>query len=91
VIPDINSTLYATNLGPHGPSVLRYAQSLARVHEAKIVLLHVLEPLTRHARHVIDQFLPRAWGARGLCATKESRNCAMRSMSVWFDSARRNL
>jgi len=37
VIPDINTTFCATNLGPHGPSVLRYAQSLARVHEAKIV------------------------------------------------------
>ncbi len=63
MIPDINTTFCATNLGPHGPSVLRYTQSLARVHEAKIVMLQVLEPLTRHARHVIDQFLPEGVGS----------------------------
>ncbi|MAF96698.1 MAG: hypothetical protein CMM60_13225 [Rhodospirillaceae bacterium] len=54
---EINTILYPTDLGLQGPTVLRYVASLARAQGVKIVLLHVLEPLSRHARHVIDQFL----------------------------------
>lgn len=45
MIPTIQSILYATDLAPEAYRVFRHALALAQRHDAKIVLLYVMEPL----------------------------------------------
>ncbi|NIR28397.1 MAG: universal stress protein [Gammaproteobacteria bacterium] len=45
MIPTIQTILYATDLAPQTYRVFRHALALAQRHDAKIVLLHVIEPL----------------------------------------------
>lgn len=60
MIPPINTVLYATDLGDkeHTRPVFRRAVSLARRYEAKLLMLHVLEPLGSTGNAVIDTYLP---------------------------------
>ena len=53
----IKTILYTTALGPHTLPVFRFAVSLARQHEAKMILLHVVEPLSNNVRFLIDSYL----------------------------------
>ena len=62
MLPQIKTILFPTDLSAQGPNVFRYVKAMAQAHGANIVLLHVLEPLTQHARHVIDQFVPDEFG-----------------------------
>jgi nucleotide-binding universal stress UspA family protein len=57
MFPQIKTILYTTALGPHTRPVFRFAVSLARQHNARIVLLHVVEPLTNTVRFLIDNYL----------------------------------
>ena len=41
--PDINKILYATDLSPNSAYALRYALDCAMLHNAEVVVLHVLE------------------------------------------------
>ena len=59
MIPTIRTILYATDLEPHAPGVLGYAVALAQRHAAKIVLLHVVEPLGPTARSLVRNVLPQ--------------------------------
>ena len=56
-IPDVKTVLYATALGLHTRPVFRYAISLARQYNARITLLHVVEPLSNEARAVIETYI----------------------------------
>ncbi|WP_448872061.1 universal stress protein [Desulfobulbus propionicus] len=56
-IPTIKTILYTTALGSHTRPVFRYAISLARQYNAKIILLHVVEPLSSTARAVIETYM----------------------------------
>ena len=58
MLPQIQTILYATDLEPHGPAVFRYALSLAQHYDAKIVLLHAVEPLGQTARSLVRNVLP---------------------------------
>ncbi len=58
MLPTVKKILYATDLEPHGPKMFRYAVSLAHRYEAKIVLLHVLEPLGPTAQTLVRNVLP---------------------------------
>jgi len=58
MLPTIRTILYATDLGPHGPRVFRYAVALAREHGAKIVLLHVIEPIGETAETLVRNLVP---------------------------------
>ena len=58
MIPRIQSILYATDLEPHAPGVFSYAVALAQRHDAKIVLLHVIEPLGSTARSLVRNVVP---------------------------------
>lgn len=53
----IKTILYTTALGPHTRPVFRFAVNLTREHNAKMVLLHVVEPLTTNVRFLIDSYL----------------------------------
>ncbi|MGB5832089.1 MAG: universal stress protein [Thiohalocapsa sp.] len=54
---DIKIILYATDLGDHMRPVFRRVVHLARVHKARIIMLHVMEPLTGTGQAVVDAYL----------------------------------
>ncbi len=58
MLPEIKKILYATDLEEHARPVFRYAVSLAERYEAKIVLLHVIEPLSPSAQSLVASVLP---------------------------------
>ncbi|MFZ1326314.1 MAG: universal stress protein [Candidatus Contendobacter sp.] len=55
--PQIKTILYTTALGPHTRPVFRFAVNLARQQNARMVLLHVVEPLSNNVRFLIDNYL----------------------------------
>ncbi len=57
-IPKISTILYATDLGANTRPVFRQAINQARVHNASIVMLNVVEPLGDTARSVIAAYMP---------------------------------
>lgn len=56
---DINTLLYATDLGKNMRPVFRHAVSLARVCDARIIMLHAVEPLSATAETVLSLYLPQ--------------------------------
>ena len=53
----IKTILYATDQGKHMRPVFRRAIHLAKVHEAEIIILHVVEPLTGTGQAIVDAYL----------------------------------
>ncbi len=58
-IPMIKTILYPTDLGAHMRPAFRFAVSLARQYEAKIVMLHVLEPMSTTSRRLMETYLSK--------------------------------
>ncbi len=56
--PDIKIVLYPTDLSEHGKNVFRVAETIAVALGARIVVLHVVDPLPKYASAAIDGFLP---------------------------------
>jgi nucleotide-binding universal stress UspA family protein len=57
--PEINTILYATDLGQHMRPVFRHAVTLARLCDASIIMLHVVEPLSKTAETMLSLYLPK--------------------------------
>jgi len=57
MLPEIKTILYATGIGPAAPYVFRYALSLARRHEARIIAVHGMEPLTTFGQSLVEQYI----------------------------------
>jgi nucleotide-binding universal stress UspA family protein len=57
-IPKISTLLYATDLGDHTRPVFKHAIAEANAHNASIIMLHVVEPLSETARSVISAYMP---------------------------------
>ena len=57
-LPEIKTILYATDLGRHMRPVFRHAISLAQHLDAKIIMLHVVEPLGSTGEAVLSAYLP---------------------------------
>lgn len=57
MIPAIKTILYTTTLSSHTLPVFRFTIGLAKQHEARIVLLHVVEPLNNTAQFLIESCL----------------------------------
>lgn len=57
MLPKIETILYTTGLGPGAPYVFRYALALARQHQAKIVAVHAMEPLTTFGQSLVEQYI----------------------------------
>jgi len=57
MIPQIKTILYTTALGSHTRPVFRFTVGLAKQHDAKIVLLHVVEPLNSSVRFLMESYL----------------------------------
>lgn len=56
----IKTILYATDMGDRMRPVFRYTIEMAKIHQAKIIMLHVLEPLSSGAIVAIDVYMPKA-------------------------------
>ena len=59
MLPEIRTILFATDLSSHAPRVFRWAVSLAQRYDARIVVVHALEPLNPTARSMVDLYLPK--------------------------------
>ncbi|THB71504.1 MAG: universal stress protein [Desulfobulbaceae bacterium] len=57
LLPDFKTILYATDLGPNVRPVFRAALSIARKFQAKIIMLHVVEPMSPAIQAVVDTYL----------------------------------
>lgn len=57
MLPEIKTILYATDLGPDAPLVFRYALALGRQHQAAIVAVHGLEPLSPFGQSLVEQYI----------------------------------
>ncbi len=57
MIPQIKKILYATDLSDNSAYVFRYAVNFAKKHDAGIIILHVLEPLSVTAKTLIHSHL----------------------------------
>lgn len=57
MIPSIKTILYTTTLSSHTLPVFRFTVGLAKQHAARIVLLHVAEPLNNTTRFLLESCL----------------------------------
>lgn len=55
---EINSILYATDLGKHTRPAFRMAVSLAKQNGAKIHFLYVIEPLNANTASIVNAYMP---------------------------------
>ncbi|MDQ5910316.1 MAG: hypothetical protein QG599_2412 [Pseudomonadota bacterium] len=57
MVPQVKTILYTTALGSHTRPVFRFTVGLAQQLNARIILLHVVEPLSNSVRFLIDSYL----------------------------------
>ena len=57
MVPEVKTILYTTALGSHTRPVFRFTVGLAKQLNARIILLHVVEPLSNSVRFLIDSYL----------------------------------
>jgi nucleotide-binding universal stress UspA family protein len=69
--PKITTILYATDLGEQTRPVFRQALALAKLYNAKIIMLHVVEPVGETAKAVISAYISQEFSEAML---KESMN-----------------
>jgi len=56
-LPEVKTILYATSLSDHTRPVFRQAINLAKLYQAKLVMLHVLKPLSDRNIMAIQSYL----------------------------------
>lgn len=57
-LPEIKTILYTTSLGKHTRPVFRQAVNLAQTLNARIVMLHIIEPIGELGHALIQNYLP---------------------------------
>lgn len=57
MLPQVNEILFATDLSKNADNALRYALIMAKVHAAKVHVLHVTEPLSQDAIVTMKMFM----------------------------------
>ena len=60
----IDNILYATDLGPRSPEVFRRAMDFSRAFDAKIHVIHVMEPLNEYAETLLSAYMSEAARAK---------------------------
>jgi len=55
----IKTILYTTDMGDHMRPVFRFTIDMARQYDAKIIMLHVIEPLSPGILVAIDTYMPK--------------------------------
>jgi nucleotide-binding universal stress UspA family protein len=54
MLPQFKKILYATGMGPGAPYVFRYALAMANQHDAQIIAVSALEPLSTFAQSLVE-------------------------------------
>ncbi len=57
-LPEVKTILYTTSLSDHTRPVFRQAVKLASLYQAKIIMLHVVEPMGEMGHALIENYLP---------------------------------
>ncbi len=57
MLPKIEKILYTTDLEPGAAHVFRHALAQARQHQAKIIAIHAMEPLTTFGKSLLDHYI----------------------------------
>lgn len=57
MLPKIKTILYATGLGAGAPYIFRHALALARQHQAMIVAVHAIEPLSPFGQSLVEHYI----------------------------------
>ena len=57
--PEIQTILYATDLGGQTRPVFRHALAMAKLYDAKIIMIHVVEPMGETAKAIISAYLAK--------------------------------
>ncbi|MEE4241919.1 MAG: universal stress protein [Desulfopila sp.] len=57
MLPKIQKILYTTDLGPGASYVFRYALAQARQHQATIIAVHAMEPLSTFGQSLVEQYI----------------------------------
>lgn len=60
MIPHVSTILYTTTLGRYTLPVFRFAVGVARKHQAQMLLLHVVEPLSDAGKFMLEAYLPES-------------------------------
>ncbi|PLX78264.1 MAG: hypothetical protein C0616_15155 [Desulfuromonas sp.] len=60
MLPKIEKILYASALGAGAPCVCRYALSVARQCQARVTVLHVIEPLSTFGQSLVELHISHA-------------------------------
>lgn len=55
--PAIKTLVYATSLGKHTRPVFRHAVSLAKLYNARIIMLHAIEPMAELGKEMIRAYV----------------------------------
>ena len=55
--PEISTILYATDLGEQTRPVFRHALAIAKLYNAKIIMMHVVEPMGETTKQVVSMYL----------------------------------
>ena len=58
-LPEIKTILYTTSLGKHTRPVFRQAVKMASLYKARIIMLHVVEPIGETGQVLIQKYLPK--------------------------------
>ncbi len=57
-LPEVKTILYTTSLSEHTRPVFRHAVKLASLYQAKVIMLHVIEPIGEMGHALIENYLP---------------------------------
>lgn len=57
MLPKINTIIYACDLESQTQSAIELVLNLANTHQAKVILLHVIEPLNTQAANMINSYI----------------------------------
>ncbi len=58
--PMVKKIIYASDLGIYGPYLLEHVSELAEMHNAKVIVVHAIEPLSPFADAVLEAFVPES-------------------------------
>ncbi|WP_219702145.1 universal stress protein [Marinomonas lutimaris] len=57
MLPKINTIVYACDLDGKTQAAMELVLSLAKTHEAKVILMHAIEPLNAQAANMINNYI----------------------------------
>ena len=58
MLPAYKTILCCHGFGTQATEVLRHAFGIAKCYDARVVIIHVLEPPNPQAQHMLDTYLP---------------------------------